>query len=266
VPVVEVTRDNEVCWLRLNRPDKLNALDWDTHDELRAALADFAEQPEVRILVLAGNGRAFSAGADLTSRTQNEPGRDWSRQRHDAGRWQRLLDLLESVPQVTVASLHGHCIGGAALLALACDLRIAADDLQVRIPELAIGIPLTWAGIPRLAREVGLPLARDLVMTGRVLGAPEALRAGFVQRVAPAGELGDATRGLVEELRAMPAGPLAMTRSAFSALNRERLGASPWADADLLRWSTQERTTRALTADVQEPVRPGAGPSARKDG
>ena len=128
------------------------------------------------------------------------------------GAWQRLLDLLERVPQVTVASIQGHCVGGAALLAVACDLRIGAQDLQVRIPELAIGIPLTWGGIPRLVRELGLPLARDLVMTGRVLDGPSALAAGFVQRLVGPGELEAATAALVAEVLAMPAGPMASPR------------------------------------------------------
>jgi len=241
---VEVTQNGDVCWLRLNRPGKLNALDWATHDGLRDALTRLADDVQTRVVVIAGNGRAFSAGADLGSRTQADQQRSWTQQRHDAGRWQRLLDLLERIPQVTVASLHGHCIGGAALLAVACDLRVAADDLQVRIPELAIGIPLTWGGIPRLAREVGLPLARDLVMTGRVLSATEALQAGFVQRLAHAAGLAEATDALVAELLAMPGGPLAMTRAAFSALSRDRVASSAWADADLLRWSTQEPESR----------------------
>jgi enoyl-CoA hydratase/carnithine racemase len=161
------------------------------------------------------------------------------------GAWQRLLDLLERIPQVTVASIHGHCIGGAVLLAVACDIRIAADDIRVRIPELAIGIPLTWGGIPRLARELGLPLARDLVMTGRVLDGPAGLAAGFVQRLVPAGDLEQATKGIVAELLAMPPAPLAMARAAFSALSRERLGAGAWADPDLLSWSITEEESRA---------------------
>jgi enoyl-CoA hydratase/carnithine racemase len=72
--------------------------------------------------------------------------------RRASGRWQRLLDDLERLPQVTVARLQSHVIGGGALLAAACDLRVAADDLAVAIPEVAIGIPLTWAGLPRLVR------------------------------------------------------------------------------------------------------------------
>lgn len=160
-----------------------------------------------------------------------------------------MLDLIESVPQVTVARLHGHCIGGAALIAASCDIRIAADDLSVRIPELHIGIPLTWAGIPRLVREVGLPVARDMVMTGRTLDAKEALLTGFVQRVVPRDELDDATNALIDELLAMPAAPLAMTRAMFSALARDQLGSAGWADADLLAWSLREPEGREAAVD-----------------
>ena len=248
---VTVTTAGPVCRIRLNRPDKLNALDAATYDGLRQALDNLADRPDVRVLVLSGEGRAFSAGADLTARGSGARA-DWTQRRHERGGWQRLLDLLESVPQVTVAGIHGHCIGGAALLAVACDFRVAADDVQVRIPELAIGIPLTWGGIPRLAREIGLPLARDLVMTGRVLGAAEALSAGFVQRMVPADELVAAVDALVESLLAMPAGPLAMTRSMFSALGRERLGAAAWADADLLGWSVTEPESQAAAAAYAE--------------
>src|SRR5207249_179800 len=120
----------------------------------------------------------------------------------------------------TLARLHVHCIGGAALLASACDLRIGDTTLVVRIPELAIGIPLTWNGVPRLAREIGLPLARDLVMTGRTMEAPEAKQAGFVQRLVPEGELDAAVETAVAELLAMPAAPLAITRSMFGAIGR----------------------------------------------
>jgi enoyl-CoA hydratase/carnithine racemase len=172
-------------------------------------------------------------------------GQSWAARRHAIGGWQRLLELVERVPQVTVASVHGHCIGGAALLAAACDLRIAADTLSVRIPELAIGIPLTWDGIPRLAREIGLPMARDLVMTGRTLDADAALACGFVQRLVPAVDLDNATEALIAELSGMPPGPLAMTRAMFAALGRERMGAAGWADADILAWSGTEEESRA---------------------
>jgi enoyl-CoA hydratase/carnithine racemase len=243
--------DGPVCRLRLNRPDKLNALDAATQSELQCCLNELAERPEIAVLVLSGEGRAFSAGFDVSEAAASiSRDRDvtWTRRRHAMGAWQRLLEQLEAIPQVTVASIHGHCVGGGALLAIACDIRVGADDLRVRIPELAIGFPLTWAGVPRLTREVGLPLARDLVMTGRVLDAPAALATRFVQRLVPRHELAERTDELVGELIAMPAGPLAITRSVFSAIGRERLGAVAWADADILGWCSTEPDT--LTAGI----------------
>ncbi len=226
--LTERSYDNRVCRVRLNRPDKLNALNDDVRQGLHDAFSALADEPDIAVVVLSGEGRAFSAGADLVGQPSSD-GKSWAARRHAIGGWQRLLELVERVPQVTVAALHGHCIGGAALLAAACDLRIGADTLSVRIPELAIGIPLTWDGIPRLAREIGLPMARDLVMTGRTLDGQEARACGFVQRLVAEADLVNATEGLVAELMAMPPGPLALdtrhVRGAWPrAARRRRLG------------------------------------------
>lgn len=249
VPAVTVETAKAVCRITLNRPDKLNALSHEVRKGLLDAFESLRDDTETRIAVISGAGRCFSAGADLVSGALKGGSKSWSQRRHTFGGWQRLLELIESVPQVTVASVHSHCIGGAALLAASCDLRIASDDVQVRIPELAIGIPLTWAGIPRLIREIGLPMARDLVMTGRTLGADEAKQCGFVQRVTTPDNLERATEGLVQELLDMPDGPLAITRDMFKAISRERLGAAGWADADLLSWSGREEESRQAAAD-----------------
>jgi len=229
-----------VCRIVLNRPDALNALNDDVRRSLQTQLTALADDASVRVVSIEGAGRAFSAGADLRERPAGASDADWAARRHRAGAWQRLLELLESIPQVTVARLHGHVIGGAVLLAAACDIRIAADDATFRIPELAIGIPLTWSGNPRLAREIGLPLTRDLVLTGRSMGAAEAKACGLVQRLVAPSELDDAHAALIDELLAMPSAPLAMTRAMFAAMGRERMGSTAWADADLLMWSGRE--------------------------
>lgn len=240
---VRVDRDGAVARLTLDRPDKLNALNGDVLRELTDAVATLEDDLAVRVVVLRGAGRAFSAGADLSGGGFSTGGSsDWATRRHVAGGWQRLLDSIEGLEQVTVAGLHGHCIGGAALLAIACDLRIADPSVQVRIPELAIGIPLTWGGNPRLVREIGLPLTRDLVMTGRVMSADEALRSGFVQRVVNSLDEGVAT--CVDELLAMPDAPLRMTKAMTSAIGRAQMGATAWSDADLIGWSLQEAESR----------------------
>ena len=131
------------------------------------------------------------------------------------------------------------------MLAAACDIRIASDDVVVRIPELAIGIPLTWAGIPLLAREIGLPLTRDWVMTGREVRAEELLRCGFAQRVVARTDLDAAVDACIAELVAMPPGPLAMTRAMTSAIGRSHPAMSAgWGDADHQQWSFTEAEQR----------------------
>ena len=197
---LSVVIDAPVARLTLSRPDKLNALNDEIRRELAAAVTELEDRPDVRVVVLSGAGRAFSAGADLTTSSYPPAGdgapADWAARRHRTGTWQRLLERLDRIPQVTVARLHGHVIGGAVLLAATCDIRIAANDTVARIPELAIGIPLTWAGIPLLVREVGLPLTRDWVMTCRPISTDELNRSGFAQRVVPPAEL-DAADNLI---------------------------------------------------------------------
>ncbi|HET6954323.1 MAG TPA: enoyl-CoA hydratase/isomerase family protein [Acidimicrobiales bacterium] len=241
---VEADPEHGVCRVTLARPAKLNALSDGVRVALQAAVDMLAGRDDVRVVVLAGEGRAFSAGADLAERVPLPD--DPLARRRASGRWQRLLDDLERLPQVTVARLQGHVIGGAALLAAACDLRVAADDVALSIPEVAIGIPLTWAGLPRLAREIGLSRTRDLVMTGRRVPAAEAAAWGFLHRVVPAAELDAAVDMLVGGLVAQPAVPLAMTVDALRALGRAT--AAPevaWADADILRWSLRDSAERS---------------------
>lgn len=238
---VTVVDEGAVVRLRLDRPEKLNALDDATRSELAAALTELEDRPDVRVAVLEGAGRSFSAGADLTGAAYLDLDVDWAARRHLTGAWQRLLDQLGRIPQATVARLHGHVIGGATLLAAACDIRIASDDTVLRIPELAIGIPLTWAGVPLLVREVGLPATRDWVMTGRTVGAEELLRTGFVTRLVEPDALDGALDACIAELVAMPAGPLAMTRSLTAAIGRTTPAmVAAWADPDVLSWSFRE--------------------------
>lgn len=233
---------DRVARLTLNRPEKLNALNDEVRLAIRAALDELEERPEVSVLVLAGAGRSFSAGADLRA-TAYPPAVEgpWVERRHRTGTWQRLLEQLGRIPQATVAALHGHVIGGAALLATACDIRIAADDTVLRIPELAIGIPLTWAGVPLLIREVGLPVARDWVMTCRPVPADELLRTGFATRLVEAADLDEEVERCLEQLLAAPSGPLAMTRAMTAAIGRaDPALATGWADSDHQHWSFTE--------------------------
>ncbi len=236
-----IEEDGRVVRVTLNRPESLNTLDDALRRRFAGLLSELEERSDVSVLVLGGVGRAFSAGADFRRTAYPPITGDWSARRQAAGTWQRLLDQLERIPQVTVARLHSHMVGGGALLASAFDVRIAGDDTVLRIPELAIGIPLTWAGVPRLVREVGLPVARDWIMTCRQVDADELLRTGFVTRVAPTDQLDDTVEACVNELLAIPPAPLAITRAMTSALGRGHPAmTAAWADADLQMWSFTE--------------------------
>jgi enoyl-CoA hydratase/carnithine racemase len=249
-----VSYEGPVARLTLDRPERLNALNSEIQMAISAELTVLEERPDVRILVLDGAGTSFSAGADLmTGAYADLTDADWSTRRHRTGAWQRLLDQLGRVPQVTIARLHGHVIGGAALLAVACDIRVAADDVVVRIPELALGIPLTWAGVPLLIREIGLPLTRDWVMTCRSVHSDELQRCGYAQRVVTAAQLDGAVTELLEQLLALPPGPLAMTRAMTAALGRSHPAMSAaWADADLQQWSFTEGEYRQAAVNYMK--------------
>ena len=162
--------------LLLNRPDKLNPLGTDCLHEIELAARWFDEHHDLKVVVVAGAGRAFSAGADVMAFAQSAP-----MEARQAG-W-RMARALDEMRAVTVARIQGWCIGGGLVVASGCDLRVAAESARFSIPEIDIGIPLAWGGIPRLVREIGPALTKELVMTCRPFDADEARSAGFVNRV-----------------------------------------------------------------------------------
>ncbi len=238
---IKVIYDGAIVKLILNRPKQLNALNDDIRKVIASTLNELMERPDIRLLVFSGEGKSFCSGADLKTTSYPRVEGDWSTRRNRTATWQRVLEQLDRIPQVTIASMQGHIVGGGALLATACDFRVISDDAIFRIPELALGIPNVWNGTPLLAREVGLPTARDWVMTARKVLAPELAQRGWAQRVAARDKLTDETNQLIGELLNIPAASLAMTRSMTSALGRSSSGmAMGWADADLQQWAFTE--------------------------
>jgi enoyl-CoA hydratase/carnithine racemase len=238
---IRVVYEKAVVRLILNRPKQLNALNDDIRRVIATTLNELMERPDIRLLVLSGEGPSFCSGADLKTTSYPKVEGDWSTRRNRTATWQRVLEQLDRIPQVTIASMQGHVIGGGALLATACDFRVVAEDVVFRIPELALGIPNVWNGTPLLAREVGLPTARDWVMTTRKVRADELKQTGWAQRVAVEHSLDVTTETLINELLNIPPASLAMTRSLTSALGRSASGmAMGWADADLQQWAFTE--------------------------
>ena len=181
------TRGGEpVVVLTVDRPATLNAIDAEVLADLEAAVATLEASPAVRVVILTGRGRAFVAGGDIAhmARLSVSGGERWVR------RGQAALRRLERLPQVSIAAVNGYALGGGLELALACDLRVAADTAQLGLPEVRVGLIPGWGGTQRLLRLVGPSRARDLIFTGRAVTAEEALRLGVVSRVvAPEGLL-----------------------------------------------------------------------------
>jgi enoyl-CoA hydratase/carnithine racemase len=209
---IKVSADGATGELLLNRPEKLNALSGQMLEELISAADWYSGQEEVKVVVVRGEGRAFSAGADLTTFGQSDAdtSEEGRLQAADLGR--RMADALTDMRPVTIARIHGHCVGGGLVIAAACDLRIAAADTLFSIPEVDLGIPLAWGGIPRLVREIGPAATKELVLTCREFGAEEAKALGFLNRVTEPDRLAEEVDELAARLSAQPSYSLELTK------------------------------------------------------
>ena len=244
---IAVTVDAPRGDITLNRPAKLNPLSTTTLNELVSAARYLDTLAEVKVVVVAGSGRAFSAGADLASFTAAESSAAVARDAADAGR--RMAEAIEAMRTVTIAKIHGHCVGGGVVLACACDLRIAADDTRFSIPEVDLGIPLAWGGIPRLVREIGPARTKELVMTCRPFDAAEAVAAGFLNRVVPASDLAAAVDELAGQLAGKSALTLTATKRHTNAVTESMVGTvRAWNDADSLVTALRDPESRAAGA------------------
>ena len=239
---LECTVDGQIGWLKLNRPEKLNPLSTQCLEELIGAAAWFDGHDDIRVVVVHGAGRAFTAGADLAS--FGGPTGTLPRSAADAGR--RMAEAIEQMQAVTIAAVHGHCIGGGVVLAAACDLRVAAESTNFAIPEVDLGSPVGWGGIQRLVREIGPAATRELVMTCRPFTALEAHVRGMVNTVsADDAYLTDAEE-LAHKLARKSRLALRATLQAVDAAAEELVSTgTAWSDADSLINALHDEESRA---------------------
>ncbi len=192
---ITVERDGAVMTVRLNRPEKRNAINGQMHLDLQALCRELAEDFDSRVVILAGEGRAFSSGADTSEWGQPGPDNELEL-RHQSGIGSRTSAALEELDQITIAAMHGFAVGGAVVLAICCDLRVAGESTWFSIPEVELGIPLSWNALPRLAREVGHARALELTVLCERFSAQEAREYGLVTHLVADGEELKAAREL----------------------------------------------------------------------
>jgi enoyl-CoA hydratase/carnithine racemase len=241
-----VERDGPIMTVRLNRPQKRNAIDGQMHLDLQAVCRELADDFDTRVVILGGEGAAFSSGADTSE--WGQPGSDNELElRHASGIGSRTSAALEGLDQIAIAAVHGYAVGGGVVLAVCCDLRVAGQSSWFSIPEVELGIPLSWNALPRLAREMGFARALELTVTCERFSAQQAHQYGLVTHLAADGEEMETARGLAARIVAMPPLPVALTKATMKALKRgSEMGDAVYSDSDLLLYSRlmQQRTRR----------------------
>ena len=209
-----IAREDRVALLTVQRPERLNALDARTLDELRQAFLTVKQDNEIRCVILTGAGdRAFVAGADVNELAQDTP--ESARRRGLTG--QQVFDLIEQLGKPVIAAVNGFALGGGCELAMACTFRLAADTARFGQPEINLGIIPGFGGTQRLVRLVGKTKAMEMILTGAPITAQEALAVGLVNRVVAAADLLKAARTLAAELSTKA--PIALAY-AMDAINR----------------------------------------------
>jgi 2-(1,2-epoxy-1,2-dihydrophenyl)acetyl-CoA isomerase len=237
---------NGLATIELTRPEKLNAFNAQMFNELADAVTRAAEDPGIRVVLVKGQGRAFSSGIDVLLLGQLS-GTRGARFRAFAKTAQRPFEALALMEKPTIAAVQGHALGAGFQLALACDLRIVADDVEFAALEVRFGIIPDLGGPHRLARFLGAPLAKELIWTGRTMGAEEAQRVGLANRVVPADALDQEAETYARTLVASPPIPVSLTKSLINRAPETPLEAS-------LEQQSQAQAACVETEDHREAV------------
>jgi enoyl-CoA hydratase len=217
---VLVEQRGEALWIILDRQDRLNALSPRMVAELEKGVRQ-ARTSGARAVVITGAGnRAFSAGADV--RMLSELPADSVLETNMAGH--DVFDAITRLPQPVIAAIGGHALGGGLELALACDIRIAADHAKLGLPEVGIGVMPGWGGTWRLAQAVGAARARELILTGRLIEASTAVAYGLVHDAVPAPDLAAAVETLVASLATRSPDALASAKAALAVVDAPPAG------------------------------------------
>lgn len=211
--LIQTSKTDSICTVKINRPEKLNAMNMDVAKELIKTFENLGKDDSVKVIILTGEGeKAFSAGADIEYMSKISP--DESVEYAKLG--QLLTSTVELVKQPTIAAVNGFALGGGCELAMSCDIRIAADTAKMGQPEVTIGIPPGWGGTQRLLRIVGIAKAKELVYTGRMIKADEAKEIGLVNQVVPLASLQEEAIKLAQKIAENSAMGVQMSKVAIN--------------------------------------------------
>ena len=189
---------DSIGWIKINREKKLNALNRDLINELHHRLVDFQNDTSVKVIILTGSGdKAFVAGADISEFSNYGPKEASALARHGN---QVLFDFIAHMEKPVIAAINGYALGGGLELAMACQLRVAAQHAKMGLPEVSLGVIPGYGGTQRLAALIGKGNAMEMILTGDMFGAEKALRMGLVNAVVPSEQLLEAAITLAHRI------------------------------------------------------------------
>jgi enoyl-CoA hydratase/carnithine racemase len=213
-----VKEQGRLVEVHLNRPQIRHALSRALMREITALARTLSDRTDIDVVILTGDMRCFSAGADLNDAQAWADDSLSTVQRRDiAGTGFRMCKAWEEMPQITIAAIEGYAVGGGLALSLACDWRVLAQDAFVSLPEIALGIPLTWGTIPRLVNLLGPAKAKRLTILCERIVAPEALSLGLVDYVSERGQALIRAQALAAQTLDQPAATMRMSKESVNA-------------------------------------------------
>lgn len=219
---IEIEKTGQICILKLNRPDVLNALNIAMIEEIGLALEEIQKDPGIRGLILTGNGRAFAAGADLSSKAEKEKGSLTDRIVSNVAHAQAIYAKIENFEMPVIAAVNGYALGGGCELTMCCDIRIASEKAVFGMPEVGLGVIACYGGTQRLSMLIGIAKAKELLFTARKIDANEALQIGLVNKVVPESELMKETLLMMETITANAPIALKYTKKCANAWVADR--------------------------------------------
>jgi enoyl-CoA hydratase len=225
-------------FVKINRPDVYNAVNVEAILEIENAMHEFNNDDGVRVVVITGEGKSFVSGSDISKLVEM----DSLKAREYSQIGQRVLDFVEKMEKPVIAAVNGFALGSGCEIAMACDIRIASEKAKFGQPEVKLGLIPGHAGTQRLARLVGLAKAKELIFTGEMIDAQEALRIGLVNKVVAPELLMDEAKNIAQKI--MEVGPTAV-RLAKTVLNRG-------ADANLAIANSYETEAFSILFSTEE--------------
>jgi enoyl-CoA hydratase len=227
--------------ITFNRPTVLNAMNTETVQELGAAMTALEQNPQVRVIILTGAGRAFIAGADISEISSKTPAQ--AREYSELG--QRVMQLIQNLKQPVIAAVNGFALGGGTEVVLSCDICIASEQAKFGLPEATLGVIPGWGGTQRAARLIGTAKAKELIFTGEIIDARRAFEIGLISRVVPHEQLMAVVMGLAQKIGECGPLALAMAKKAINEGIEKNL-------IDACRLETEAFSSLFATKDQQE--------------